>query len=253
MGGVIVHHHAPLFHSRLCPSRFLLTYIDSKRHTKLRFLLKGFFLSLILRVFAPLPLSGSQSNPSEIELIQRCKKGDREAFDELICLHQDRVYNLALRLLGNNEDALDLAQEVFLTCFRKIGSFRGEAALSTWLYRVTVNRARNFWKRSHRRGDHQKISMDEPVTLQDHDQVPFQLADSNPGPGKIAAGKELLSILEQKLELLTFDQRQVLILRFTEGLSYEEIAGILGCSLGTVKSRLNRARAELRKLMEPFS
>lgn len=200
-----------------------------------------------------MPISDPHSNPSEKELIRRCKKGELRAFDELIRLHQDRVYNLALRLLGNNEDALDLAQEVFLTCFRKIRSFRGDAALSTWLYRVTVNRARNFWKRSRRRGDQQKISIDEPLTFQDHDQVPFQLADSNPGPRKLAEGKERLYILQQKMDLLSFEQRQVLILRFSQHLSYEEIARILNCSLGTVKSRLNRARAELRKLMEPFT
>src|SRR5690606_38043435 len=83
---------------------------------------------------------------TEAQLIERCKQGDTLAFDELISAHQDRVFNTAFRLMGNYEEALDLTQEVFLNCFRKISNFKGDSALSTWLYRITVNTAKNRWK-----------------------------------------------------------------------------------------------------------
>jgi RNA polymerase sigma-70 factor (ECF subfamily) len=188
----------------------------------------------------------------ERRLIERCKKGDLDAFDTLIPLHQDRIYNLALRLLGNEDDALDLAQEVFCTAFRKISSFRGDAAFSSWLYRITVNLAKNFWRKGSNRILAKGVSLDEPLSPHDKDGPSLQIPDHNPGPRQVAAGHELMNILSKNMQSLPLEFRQILILRFTEGLSYEEIAQTLECNAGTVKSRLFRARAELRKLMEPY-
>ncbi len=192
------------------------------------------------------------NSKKEKHLIERCRNGDLAAFDELVRIHQDRVYNLALRLLGNPDDALDLSQDVFLSAFRKIKSFRGESALSTWLYRITVNLAKNFWKHSQRRGASRTVSLDEPIESEEGKSILLQIPDSNPGPRELAAGREMLAILQEKLRTLSLEHRQVLLLRFSEQLSYDEIAEVLDCSVGTVKSRINRARVELKKIMELY-
>ena len=188
----------------------------------------------------------------EKSLVEQCKNGDTRAFDQLIRIHQDRIYNLSLHLLGDPEDALDLAQEVFLTLFRKIASFRGDSALSTWLYRITANLAKNFWSRQERKGYSHTISLNETESPDGEKDLPLQIPDSNPGPRQRAAGRELAALLQGQLHKLSFEHRQILLLRFSEGLSYEEMAQILESSIGTVKSRLNRAREELRDLMEPY-
>lgn len=199
-------------------------------------------------------MSGSieQDESQEKRLIERCKKGDLDAFDTLIPLHQERIYNLALRLLGNEDDALDLAQDVFCAAFRKISSFRGDSAFSSWLYRITVNLANNFRRKGSSRIQAKGMSLDEPLLPHEKDGPYLQIPDDNPGPRQMAIGHELVDILSKKMQSLPFEFRQILILRFTEGLSYEEIAQTLECNVGTVKSRLFRARAELRKLMEPY-
>ncbi|MBN1901238.1 sigma-70 family RNA polymerase sigma factor [Candidatus Sumerlaeota bacterium] len=175
-----------------------------------------------------------------------------DAFNRLIGIHQDRVYNVALRLMNDPEDALDISQEALCALFRKIQSFRGDASLSTWLYRITVNTAKNFWKMRERRGYYKTVSLDHPVNPHEEKSSPMEIADSNPGPVQKTAGREMVSILEEKLGELSLEHREILVLRYTEGLSYEEIAEILGDNLGTIKSRLNRARAELKDLMEPY-
>ena len=189
---------------------------------------------------------------AEKRLIENAQKGNLDAFDELIRLHQDKIYNLSLRLLGNPEDALDLSQEVFLTCFRKIRTFKGRSSLSTWLYRITLNRAKNLWTKRKRRGTSRTVSLDQPLPTGGEQNVPLQLPSSNPGPDRIAADREILARLFEQLDRLSLEHREILLLRFSDGLSYEEIVELTGYSLGTVKSRLNRARGELRKRMEPF-
>lgn len=184
-------------------------------------------------------------------MIERCRRGDLEAFDSLVQIHQDRIYNLALRLLGNEEDALDLAQEAFCAAFRKIGAYRGEAAFFSWLYRITVNLAKNFWRRGAQRVSERGVSMDPPNSENEQEHAP-QIPDGAPNPRQQAAGHELREILDEKMNEISFEFREILALRFMEGLSYEEIAEALGCNPGTVKSRLNRARNELKHLMEPY-
>lgn len=175
-----------------------------------------------------------------------------QAFDRLIGIHQDRIYNVALRLLNDPDDALDLSQEVLCTFFRKINSFRGQSSLSTWLYRITVNNAKNFWKSRERKEYGKTVSLDNPINPDEEKSVSPDIPDSNPGPRHKAEGRELAAILQEKLGDLSWEHRQIIVLRYTEGLSYEEIAEILDSSLGTIKSRLNRARSELKDLMEPY-
>jgi RNA polymerase sigma-70 factor (ECF subfamily) len=191
------------------------------------------------------------SQAVEYTLVQRCKAGDKLAFDQLISAHQDRVLNTAFRLMGNYDEALDLTQEVFLNCFRKIGNFKGDSALSTWLYRITVNTAKNRWKYQQSRGMNKTHSLDAPMAPDDEERIK-QFPDSQPTPRKIASDRETFEYLEEQLALLNEEHREVLVLRYMEELSYEEIADILRLSLGTVKSRIHRARNELKDLMDAF-
>jgi len=192
----------------------------------------------------------STSAPAvETALVGRCKAGDRLAFDELISTHQERVFNTAFRLMADYDEALDLTQEVFLNCFRKIGSFKGDSALSTWLYRITVNTAKNRWKYQQSRGINRTQSLDAPLDTEDEERV-RQFPDSQPTPRKVASDREAMAIFEGHLAQLQNEHREVLTLRYVEERSYEEIADILRLSIGTVKSRIHRARNDLRELMQ---
>lgn len=195
--------------------------------------------------------STPELSPTEADLIARCKAGDKMAFDELISAHQERVFNVAYRLMGNYEEALDLTQEVFLNCFRKIGSFKGDSALSTWLYRITVNTAKNRWKYQQSRGVNRTDSLDVPFDQGDTKAL-ADFPSPEPGPSEVASGRETMGKFEQCLQKLASEYREVIVLRYIEELPYEEIAEILRISLGTVKSRIHRARAELRELMRDY-
>jgi RNA polymerase sigma-70 factor (ECF subfamily) len=151
------------------------------------------------------------------------------------------VFSLALHLLGDRDEALDLSQEVFLRVFRTISGFRGQSALRTWIYRIVVNQARNrqrWWRRRHRA---------EQVSLDDHLQQFGEMANhADVLPDRLLASKETAARIWQALSRLPFDQRTALILREVDGLRYEEIAFSLNVAVGTVKSRLTRARQALR-------
>jgi RNA polymerase sigma-70 factor (ECF subfamily) len=183
----------------------------------------------------------SEIGVREAALIQRCAAGDEGAFAELVAEHQRMVVQLAMNLLGDRDEALDLSQDVFIRVFRTIGQFRGQSALRTWIYRIAVNQARNrhrFWRRR-RRSD--QVSLDAHVEAHGD----FQCGAES-GPDRILAQKELATKLQDALDALPFDQRTAIVLREVDGLSYEEIAFSLGVAVGTVKSRLTRARQTLR-------
>ena len=178
----------------------------------------------------------------EAALIQRCAARDEDACAELVNEHQRMVYQLSLNLLGDHNEALDLSQEVFLRVFRTIHTFRGQSALRTWIYRIVINQARNrqrWWRRRHRS---QQVSLDEHI--RDHGDPPEQ---SNGGsPDRMLGRKEMADRIRMALDGLPFDQRTALVLREVDGLSYDEIGFSLGIAVGTVKSRLARAREALR-------
>ena len=183
----------------------------------------------------------SEVGSGEAALIQRCAAGDEMAFAELVADNQRMVVQLAMNLLGDHDEALDLSQEVFLRVFRTISRFRGQSSLRTWIYRIAVNQARNrhrFWRRRHR-GD--QVSLDAHVATHGE----FR-SGAEAGPDRVLAQKELAARLEHALGALPFDQRTAIVLREVDGLSYEEIAYSLGVAVGTVKSRLTRARQTLR-------
>jgi RNA polymerase sigma-70 factor, ECF subfamily len=184
----------------------------------------------------------SEVGGREAALIERCALGDEAAFGELVAAHQGMVVQLAVNLLGDRDEALDLSQEVFLRVFRTITRFRGQSSLRTWIYRIAVNQARNrhrFWRRRHRA---EQVSLD--VHMETHGEL---TSGREAGPDRVLAQKELAQRLQYALDALPFEQRTAIILREVDGLSYEEIGYSLGVAVGTVKSRLTRARQALRQ------
>jgi RNA polymerase sigma-70 factor (ECF subfamily) len=177
----------------------------------------------------------------EASLIQRCAARDEDACAELVSEHQRMVYQLSLNLLNDHNEALDLSQEVFLRVFRTIHTFRGHSSLRTWMYRIVVNQARNrqrWWRRRHRA---QQVSLDQHI--QDHGEM-AETVDS--GPDRLVRQKQLGEQIRAALDRLPFDQKTAIVLREIDGLSYDEIGFSLGIAVGTVKSRLARAREGLR-------
>ena len=190
-------------------------------------------------------LGWSDVDGRESALVRGCTAGDETACTELVAEHQRMVIQLAMNLLNDRDEALDLSQEVFLRVFRTIHRFRGQSSLRTWIYRIAVNQARNrhrFWRRRHRA---------DQVSLDQHVASHGDLAHENgPTPDRALAQKELATRLQSALDRLPFDQRTAIVLREIDGLSYEEIAYSLGLAVGTVKSRLTRARRALRLELE---
>jgi RNA polymerase sigma-70 factor (ECF subfamily) len=187
-------------------------------------------------------ISWSEVGSREAALIERCVAGDEDACAELVSEHQRTVFSLAVHLLGDREEALDLSQDVFLNVFRQLGRFRGQSALRTWIYRIVINQARNrqrWWRRRHRS---EQVSLDEH--LEHHGDLPAPAGQG--APDRALGRKELASHLRAALDRLPFEQRTAVVLREIDGLSYEEIAYSLGVAVGTIKSRLTRARDALR-------
>lgn len=187
-------------------------------------------------------ISWSEVGSSEAALISRCAAGDEAACTELVTEHQRMVFHLGLHLLGDHDEALDLSQEVFLNVFRTIGRFRGQSALRTWIYRIVINQAHNrqrWWRRRHRA---EQVSLEERVESKGELPPASELSE----PDRVFGQKELATRIWGALGRLPFDQRTVMILREIDGLSYDEIGFSLGVAVGTVKSRLTRAREALR-------
>lgn len=187
-------------------------------------------------------LSWSDTASAEWALVQQCAAGDEDACTRLVTDHQRMVYQLALHLLGDPQEALDLSQEVFLRVFQVLPQFRGQSSLRTWIYRIVVNHASNrqrWWRRRHRA---QQVPLDEQTATHG------EIAESRnfAQPDRVLQQRETAGLVWGALDRLPFDQRAVIVLREIDGLSYEEIATSLGVVVGTVKSRLARARENLR-------
>lgn len=183
---------------------------------------------------------------SEAALVERIAAGEQSACAELVAGHERMVFQLALHMLGDRDEALDLSQDVFLSVFRTIHKFRGHSALKTWIYRIVINHARNrqrWWRRRHKAD---QVSLDAHVAA--HGELPQTGDDTS--PDRALARKQLAERLWTALDQLPFDQRTVIVLREIEGMSYEEIAYSSGVAVGTVKSRLTRARQTLRRQLQ---
>lgn len=177
----------------------------------------------------------------EQAIIQRCKDGDVSAFDELFQRFEKRVFNCALRIAGNYNDASDVAQEAFVRAFNSIQTFRGDANFTTWIYRIVTNVYLDERKKSK---SHRQISLDEYIEL-DESSVSRQIVDDSPKPDEIVEKKERARVIQEAINSLPDYQRIILTLYSFQHRSYEEISEILHLPIGTVKSRLNRARIAL--------
>lgn len=178
------------------------------------------------------------------DLVHRTQDGDLSAFNHLVAKYRNRVVGVATRMLGDRVEAEDVAQDVFVKAYRGLGRFQGEALFSTWLYRITANSCLN--QRRRRRPEAQiSEGADDPELF---------LSDPSSNPHHLLEQKELKIFLEKSIQSLPEEQRIVLILRDIEGLSYEAIADALGLELGTVRSRLHRARLQIQaRIKEKFS
>lgn len=201
-----------------------------------------------LEQVAPAPLVESRT-ASEEQFIERLKQGEAAAFSILVAERSPEIYGLLFRLTENSEEARDLTQETFLRAFQSIGSFRGEADLRTWIYRIAINQARNRWRWWRRRKREATVSLD---STEDRDRQPLSasLAENSRTPEQETLAHERQKVLRDALRTLGRAYREAVILRDIEGFTYEEIATTLGISVGTVKSRLARGRQELRRRLE---
>ncbi len=185
---------------------------------------------------------------SERLLIERCKLGERAAFDELVRKYEKRVYNLAYRLSGSYDDANDISVDAFVRVFQAIRLFRGDANFSTWLFRIVTN---VYLDRRKRNRNKQHVSLDDVIAVEENT-VTRQIEDPSPTPGVVIEQRERAQLIQSAIVSLPTDQRTMIVLYHTEGFSYEEIATVLDLPIGTVKSRLNRARLKLREKLEPI-
>jgi RNA polymerase sigma-70 factor (ECF subfamily) len=186
----------------------------------------------------------SRPDGDEAELIARAKKGDREAFGILVKRYERRVIGVALAVVHNQDDALELAQETFVRAFENLRSFESRSSFSTWLYRIAANLAIDFWRREGRysvlRGEDAENELRR---------LPSARGDSFTAATRSELGERLSNALEQ----LTPEHRAVILLREVEGLSYDEISEVLNCPRGTVMSRLHYARSRLRGILKDFT
>ena len=182
---------------------------------------------------------------TEQELVSLAQAGDQDAFAQLVEANQNKIYTLALRMTGNPEDGADLAQEAFLRAWRALPEFQGESGFSTWLYRLASNLCIDFLRREKRRRSIVNIS-----SLDDEDAPrPAGIPDRRFTPEQELERRELRTAVDRGMAQLSDEHRQVLALRAVEGLSYAEIADVLGLEVGTVKSRIARARLALRTIL----
>jgi RNA polymerase sigma-70 factor (ECF subfamily) len=184
-------------------------------------------------------------------LIQRCRRGDSEATERLILRYQNRVYNIIFRMCGNADDAAELTQDTFVKVIENIDRFAGKSSFYTWIFRIAVNITLNFCKRR------TKVTY-QSLDIEQQDQnwqatallKKFLSDETSPDPALVAQNKELLRLLQESLTELDEPHRAVIVLRDIEQMTYDQIAKVLNLEMGTVKSRLNRARCNLRELLE---
>lgn len=186
----------------------------------------------------------------EVELVERLVRRDERAFNELVKAYQRRVYALLVRMLGNASEAEEVAQEVFIQVFKAIGTFRGESKLSTWIYRIAVNLSKNRSKYLRVRHEGDKTELDAIA-----ERVPLgEAGRANVGhierPDEAASGRQIERIVQECIAEIDETFRECLVLRDVEELSYEEIGEITNLPPGTVKSRIFRARGQLKELVE---
>ena len=182
-------------------------------------------------------------------LVDRFKEGDEAAFNEMVSRYWDRIYGMVHQLLRNQQDAEEVTQDAFIRAHRGLANFRGESAFSTWLYQIATNLARNrYWYWWRRKRD-KTVSFDQPVSADNDTPLSEVFATEMATPGDITVTQELVDHIAVGMEKISAKHREILILRNVKNMAYEEIAEVLSISVGTVKSRIARARESLRATM----
>ena len=187
---------------------------------------------------------------ADTALVQRAKANDRAAFNEIVLRYKDKVYNYVYRMVRNATDAEDLTQETFVRAYLSLHSFQSRASLNTWLFRIATNLCIDHCRRAKRTQG--LVTSLSPDNEEEEEGLQRDIPDATFDPQRLLLNKELGEKLEKALQELPEKLRMVVLLYDVEGLSYEEIAAIAGCPLGTVKSRLFNARAVLRRKLEPY-
>ena len=186
------------------------------------------------------------------EVIESCKAGDEKAFAEIVIHCQKKVLNITYRMLGNLEEAKDLAQEVFISVFKSIKDLREEIKFDAWLTQITLNHCRNRWKYLKRRQYFNSDSLDDPVETEDGT-MPRAIYDPSDNPETLYEKKIIQQFIQEGLLKLREEQRELLVLRDLQGFSYEEMGELLGLPEGTIKSKLHRARMDLKEVLKKFA
>lgn len=184
---------------------------------------------------------------ADIHLVERVKRGDKSAFDLLVLKYQHRIVKLVSRYVRDPSDALDVSQEAFLKAYRAIPKFRGESAFYTWLYRIAINTAKNYLVMMSRRP-----TEIDPETAEGEPPEQESLLKDQETPENLLLTEELQKTIVEAIETLPEDLRTAINLREVEGLSYEEIAQVMSCPIGTVRSRIFRAREAIDKRLKPL-
>lgn len=181
---------------------------------------------------------------SEKELIAAAKAGDERSFELLITQCKTKAYNIALRYLRNEEDAMDALQESFIKIYRHLDSFKEGSKFETWVYRIVVNTCNDMLRKN-------SGALAESIVRSDEEEEEYtlELPDPEPGPQEVLLRREQAEQILAAMERLKPEQKEAIILRDIQGFSYEEISGMVNCSIGTVKSRINRARSRLRDIL----
>jgi RNA polymerase sigma-70 factor (ECF subfamily) len=184
-------------------------------------------------------------------LVEQCRRGDSAALETLILRYQNRIYNVILKICANADDAAELTQETFVKVIENIDEFEGRSGFYTWAFRIAINLTLNYCKRSVKLGIRSLDAGDDEHNRQARGVLKeFLSDDSSPDPAVVAQNRELCEIAIKSLMGLDDPQRAVVVLRDIEGMNYAQIAKVLGVELGTVKSRLSRARSNLREILE---
>ncbi|MDH4232114.1 MAG: sigma-70 family RNA polymerase sigma factor [Nitrospirota bacterium] len=187
----------------------------------------------------------NRSPDDDYELVARCKKGDLDAFESLVIKHQGKMLNIAFRMVGNYEDACEIVQDAFLSAYRGIGNFEKRSRFSTWLYTIVINTSRNRLRQIRSAVRHEQFSLDDTVAT-GSGSMRVGLASDCPSAAEQLEKKELQAKVQGCINRLESEFREVLVLRDIQGFSYEEISDMLKIAQGTVKSRLFRARENMK-------
>ncbi len=182
---------------------------------------------------------------AEAQLISRARNGDADSFELLIQNSRTKAYNIALRYMQNEEDAMDALQESYIKIFRALSRFKEESSFDTWVYRIVVNTCTDMLRKA--KQSRSNISIFQKRE-DDSDSI-MEIPDSSESPERSLERKEEMARIFSSIEMLPKEQREAILLRDVHGFTYEEIAGILSCSDGTIKSRISRGRMALRKLL----